>query len=604
MIKLSDYVIERVAELGVRHVFMLPGGGCMHLVDAVGRCSSIEFVCCLHEQAAAIAAEAYGQYTNRPGVVLVTTGPGGTNAVTAVASAWLDSTPMLVISGQVKRADLVGTRGVRQMGFQEIDIVSMVKPITKYAVLIQDAQSIRFEVEKALHLASSGRPGPVWIDIPLDLQAAMIEPEKLPGYQPPSDEPRQLQPLPEPVDRAIALLNQAERPVMLVGNGVRLAGAEAAWFQLTELLGIPVLTTWKAMDFLDEHHPLYAGRPGSIGQRGANFAQQNSDFFLSIGARLDFGQTGYDHQNFARAARKVIVDIDQAEIDKLGSVVDVGIRADAGGFIDAVLARRGSVTRRDRSAWLERVRGWRARYPVILPEYWAEPGRVNHYVLMDALSEALLPTDIVVPGSSGACSEATMQALRVKSGVRVFNSEGLGPMGFGLPAAIGGCLASGRRRTLSVDGDGGFVMNIQELETLRRLALPVKIFVLNNEGYASIRSTQNRYFDGRLVASGPSSGLTLPNVMRVAEAYGLRTLRIENHSQVRARVAEALAGDDPVIVEVLVPATQETKPRLLSRQLRSGGFVTKPMEDLYPFLPRDEFLENMLIAPLEEPSDE
>jgi acetolactate synthase I/II/III large subunit len=600
MQKLSDYVMEYIAAQGVRDVFMLPGGGCMHLVDALGRSRQLSYVCVLHEQAAAIAAEAYAQYTNRLGVALVTTGPGGTNAVTGVAAAYLDSTPMLVLSGQVKRADLAAGRGVRQMGFQEIDIVAMVRPITKYAVTVMDAADIRFELEKACHIARSGRPGPVWVDIPLDIQGALIEPAALRTYQ--ARETSE-SPSPQAIAHTIELLNHAERPVLLAGNGIRLADGLSEFEALVELLQVPVLTTWKAIDFIGDEHPLFAGRPGSVGQRGANFAQQNSDFLLSLGARLDLGQTGYDHAAFAREASKVVVDIDAAELRKLRMQVDVAAACDVRVFMRNLLDQRARIERRDRSTWQGRCRDWRKRYPVVLPEYWSERPKVNQYVLIDALSDAMRADDVLIPGSSGACSEATMQAFRVKPGMRIFNSEGLGPMGFGLPAAIGGCIASGHRRTVCVDGDGGFVMNVQELETLRRLGLPVKIFVLNNAGYASIRSTQQRYFDGRLVASGEQSGLTLPDVKRVASAFGVRTLAIQEPHEVRAGVAEALSGNDPVIVEVLVPVTQETRPRLMSRQRADGSFVSKPLEDLYPFLDREEFLANMLIPVAPEAVD-
>lgn len=603
MTKLSDYVFQFVADLGVEHVFMLPGGGCMHLVDSLGRSDRLAHTCFLHEQGAAIAAEAYGQYTNLPGVALVTTGPGGTNVLTAVAAAWLDSTPMLIITGQVKRADITGERGVRQMGFQEIDVVRMAKPVTKHAVTVMDPARIRYELEKCAHLAMTGRPGPTWIDIPLDIQSATIDPAALAGFEGFGQPLQESRAQPASVQRMIELLNEAERPAVLVGNGVRLANAIPELHEALALMNVPVLATWKAIDMVDDAFSNYAGRPGSIGQRGANFTQQNSDFLLCLGARLDLGQVGYEHKNFARAAKKVIVDIDPAELRKLDMAIDIAIAADAGSFLRELLQQRAKIKPRDRSPWLQRVASWQKEYPIVMPEYWQEPSGVNHYALLDALSDGCTSEDVFVPGSSGACSEATMQTLRVKRGMRVFNSEGLGPMGFGISAAIGGCIASGGKRTLCVDGDGGFVMNIQELETLRRLGLPVKIFVLDNKGYASIRSTQNRYFDGNLVASDAESGLTLPSVARVANAFGLRTLKIEQTAQLRAGVAEALAGNDPVVVEVSVPMTQETRPRLMSRQKADGSFQSTPLEDLYPFLDREEFRRNMLIAILDESQD-
>jgi len=601
VIKLSDYVMKFVANLGVKHIFLLPGGGCMHLVDSLGTCPDLDYICNLHEQACAIAVEAYGQYTNNLGVALVTTGPGGTNTLTGVAGAWLDSTPCLFLSGQVKRADIKGDRGVRQMGFQEIDIVEMVKSITKYAAIVTDPQTIRYHLEKAVYLAKNGRPGPVWIDIPLDVQAAQIEETDLVGFDEQEvEKPVDRRLLQQQVSETIRLFNQSERPAILVGNGVRLAGAIEEFFKLGELLQIPVLTTWKAIDFLPESHWLYTGRPGAIGQRGANFTQQNSDWFLSLGARLDFGQTAYAHENFARGAKKIIVDIDPSEIGKMKMPIDVPVCADAGDFMREFLQQSDKIILQDRSSWLNRCKGWQAKYPVVIEEYWHEPDGVNNYVLIDVLSEEMSEEDLLVPGSSGACSEVTMQAFRVKSGMRIFNTEGLGSMGFGIAAAIGGCVASGSKRTVCIDGDGGFVMNIQELETVKRLNLPIKFFVLNNNGYASIRNTQNNYFQRRLVASDPSSGLTLPDPLKVAEAFGIATAKIVNHSNIRQQVRDVLELDGAVVCEVIVSPNQFTAPRVTSMQRADGTMVSKPLEDMWPFLDREEFLANMIVSPLKE----
>jgi acetolactate synthase I/II/III large subunit len=600
--KLSDYVFKVVADTGVKQVFMLPGGGCMHLCDSLGRNTALSFVCNLHEQACAIAADACGQYTNHLGVALVTTGPGGTNTLTGLAAAWLDSTPCLFLSGQVKRADMKGDRGVRQMGFQEIDIVRMAEPITKYAVTVSDPQTIRYHLEKALYLARHGRPGPVWIDIPLDVQAADVCETDLRGFDPAEvSSPDHTGAAESAARQTAALLKTARRPVLLVGNGVRLDDALDEFHALLEVLKIPVLTTWKAIDFVAEEHPLYIGRPGSVGQRGANFAQQNADLLLIVGARLDLGQTGYVHRNFARAARKVIVDIDAAELGKLEMMVDLPVQAGAKAFLGALRAclqtEGAPVTFPD---WLTRCRDWKRRYPVVLPEYWALQNGVSNYVLFDVLSDCMTAQDLLVPGSSGACSETTMQTFRVKAGQRVFNSEGLGPMGFGIPAAIGGCLASGRRKTVCVDGDGGFVMNIQELEVVRRLNLPIKFFVLDNNGYGSIRQSQNAYFQGRFVASEPSSGLTLPDFQKVAKSFGIDSCVIRNHQGIKAKVRRLLNHDRPVVCVVKISPDQTTSPRLASGQRADGSMFSRPLEDLWPFLDRREFRQNMLVPPVEE----
>lgn len=591
MIKLSDYVMAFVARTGVRHIFMLPGGGAMHLVDSLGRESRLKYVVNLHEQATAIAAEAYGQYTNHLGVALVTTGPGGTNAITGVAAAWLDSTPCLFISGQVKRDDLKEAHGVRQFGFQELGIVDIVKTITKYAVCVTDPATIRFHLEKAYHLATTGRPGPVWIDIPLDVQGTTIDETSLTPFDPPSPT-HDGEALAREVAETIRLLNESERPVVLVGNGVRLAHAEAELAQAIQKLGAPVLTTWKALDLVPDTEPLYAGRPGGIAHRSANFAQQNADWLLTIGARLDLGQTGYRHDGFARHARKIVVDVDAAEIGKLHMDIAVRVAADAKRFLSALLAQSGSIAPRDRHTWVAQTQEWRRRYPVIKPEYRAETG-VNLYSLVDDLSELVEDGDVFVPGSSGACSEVSMQAFRMVHRVRVFNSEGLGPMGFGIPAALGGCLASGGRRTVCIDGDGGFWMNVQDLETIRRLDLPIKFFVLNNHGYGSIRSTQTTHFGGNYVGEGERSGLTLPDIRRVADAFGVRTWLLDTHAGLRDRIRDVLAASGPAVCEVMVSPEQVTNPRISSRRLEDGRMASTPMEDLWPFLDRDELRANM-----------
>lgn len=594
MIKLSDYVFQFISALGVKHIFLLPGGGCMHLVDSLGRCSRLEYISCLHEQAAAIAADAYGQYTNNIGVALVTTGPGATNAITGVAGAWIDSTPMLVISGQVKRADMIGETGLRQKGAQEVDIISIVKPITKYAVTILEPLTIKYHLEKAVFLAKTGRPGPVWIDIPLDVQAANISEVKLKGFKPPEPPLPKNKKLKLLIAKTIQSFNKSQRPVLLAGNGIRLAKALEDFMELIEALKIPVLTTWKAIDFFPQGHQFYFGRPGSIGQRGANFIQQNSDLIITIGARLDLAQIGFNYQNFAPQAKKAVIDVDPAEIKKLKTRIDIPVCSDAKLFIKEFLKNKAQVKAKDRSRWLSRCKEYNSKYPVVLAQYWEQKEYVNTYVLIDVLSNLMKETDILVPGSSGSCSEIAMQAFKVKKGQRIFNAPGLGAMGFGLPASIGACLASGRKRTVSIIGDGGLQHNIQELETLARLKLPLKIFILNNNGYASIKNMQKRHFEGRLVACDPSSGLTLPDTCKIASAYGLKNIKILNHQKIRELIKEVLREKGPTICEVMVDPLLPTAPKLSSEVKPDGSIVSKPFEDLWPFLDRDEFRANMI----------
>jgi acetolactate synthase-1/2/3 large subunit len=591
MKKVSDFIFEYLAEtVKVRDVFLLPGGGCMHLVDSLGRNPHLRYTCTLHEQAAAIAAEAYGQYTNNLGVALVTAGPGSTNAITGLAGGWIDSTPMLIISGQAKCEDMMTGKGIRQMGIQEVDITAIVAPLTKYACCLKDPLKVKYELQKAVWLAQNGRKGPVWLDVPLDVQGSFVDEDKLEEFEPPAEEISAEQ-YENFAAKVIELLKSARKPAILVGNGVRLANAEKEFIKLAEKLQIPVMTTWKAADFMAEDHPLFVGRPGIVAQRGANFVQQNADLLLIFGTRLDLCQTGFNHPHFAAKAKKVIIDIDQNEINKLEMPFALALAGDVGKVIKHMAARAEPG---DFAEWLSRCKAWQRKYPVILPEYRSEgAAKINTYYLMEVLSELLGNDAVLVPGSSGACAEITMQAVKVKKGQRILNTPGLGAMGFGLPATIGVSIAAAGKQTVGIVGDGGIQMNIQELQTLARLKLPVKLFVLNNAGYGSIYHMQKNRFDGNLVACNAASGLELPDICKLAEVYGLKALRIENAGELKSKAAEALACDGPVICDVMVDPEGGTAPRLASEVLPDGKIVSKPMEDLAPFLDRDEFNENM-----------
>ena len=590
-----------IAAQGVKHVFMVPGGGAMHLNNSLGQREDVSFVSNHHEQASAIAAEAYARVTNNLGVALVTTGPGGTNAVTGVAAAWYDSTPCLFISGQVKRADIVGSRGLRQLGVQETDIVSIVKSITKYAVTIMEPESIRYHLEKALCLAKSGRPGPVWIDIPLDVQAAMIEPDSLLAFDLAKEggDTSTGSGLDAQIQHVIRLFNNAERPVILVGNGTRIAGAAEDFLSLVEMLDAPVLTTRLGVDLISANHPLSMGMPGSLAPRGANFALQNSDFLLVLGARLDMALIAYAPEKLARGAKKVMVNIDPTEMIKLGEALDVSVVADVRSFIHGIFEHANTITPRDRSAWLELCQGWKKKYPFVLPEHRIQTGRVSMYAFAEIASEEIGEDCIILPGNAGNASELFLTAFKAKRGQRIIHNKGTGAMGFCQPAAIGACLASGNRHTICVDGDGGFQLNIQELETIRRLGLPVKFFVMNNEGYASIRASQRNYF-GRLTGADASSGMTLPDVVAVAKSYGLDAVRIEDSSRLREQVRQVLTMPGPLVCDVMIIPDEPRSPRVASRQRKDGSMVSTPLEDMAPFLDREEFLANMVVPPLIE----
>ncbi len=597
--KLSDYIASFVAAPGVEHVFLLSGGGCMHLIDSVAREPKLEYVACLHEQGCAYAAEAYAECRNALGVALVTSGPGSTNAITGVATAWIEGSGVMFISGQAKRTDMISTRGVRSMGPQEVEIISIVKSITKYAVSVLDPNSIRYHMEKAAYMAIHGRPGPVWIEVPLDIQAADIQPDKLVGFEPDASEGNATSNVKKAVAEAIALIKSSERPALLVGNGVRSANAIEAFNELLGKVKIPVLLTWKAVDMLPEEHSLYRGRPGGMGQRGANFTQQNADCIIIIGARLDLPSIAFDHKNFARGAKKIMIDIDPTEIWKMQTSIDLPVCADAGSFIRELLNQSDELKDYAPSEWLERTREWQLKYPVVLPKYRTEcTGFVSSYLFNDILSEELLSSDVVTTGGAGASSDILMQTFKVKTGQRIFNIPGIGAMGSGVPAAIGGCLAAGRRRTICVDGDGGFQCNIQELETIRRLNLPIKFFVLNNDGYGSIRSMQKNHFSGRLVGADSHSEVTLPDSKKVAAAYGIKTDRLDDNNNIREIIRRVLATEGPVVCEVMVSPNEPTSPRVASALNAEGKMTTKPMEDMSPLLDRAEFLQNMIIPPL------
>jgi acetolactate synthase-1/2/3 large subunit len=590
-----------VADLGVKHVFLVPGGGAMHLNDSLSRRNDIEFVCNLHEQASAIAAENYSKATNHLGVALVTTGPGATNAITGLVGAWLDSTPCIFISGQVKRADRIyhadgTTLGVRQVGVQEVDIVPIVQSVTKYAVTITDPQSIRYHLEKAAYLAVTGRPGPVWLDIPLDVQAHPVDADRLSGFDRPGlTAAQQGGNLDQWVSETIAALNRSARPLLLAGNGIRLSRAQPEFRELLDVLSVPLETTWLAIDLIGDDYPLLVGRPGSIAPRGANFAVQNCDFLLTIGARLDRVITGFNPETFAGHAHKVVVDIDPAELAKFGDSVQTKVCADAGGFIRALLARRSEIRPDHRPDWRQQCATWKARYPVVQPEHRKQEGPVSVYYFADVLSDALRSDDYIVSGSSGSAIELFLLALRVKDGQRVLHTTALGAMGFGIAAAIGACVAGGRRRTVCVDGDGGFQFNIQELETVARLQLPITFFVINNDGYASIRASQTAFFGEPRIGCDRRTGQSLPDVCAVAAAYGLTTDVIRDQSNLRAEIERVLDRPGPLVCDVHAIPDEIRMPRLSSVQRADGSFVSKPLEDLWPFLDRQEFRSNMLV---------
>ncbi len=618
-------MMQFVADRGVKHVFLVTGGGAMHLNASLAQEKRITPVCNSHEQASAMGAESYAKATGGMGVAMVTTGPGATNAVTGVAGAWLDSTPTLFLSGQVKRPDRMFDAvtgrplGMRQLGVQEVDIVSIVKPIVKYAITLLDPLDIRYEMEKAWHLAMNGRPGPVWLDIPLDVQAATIPAwDTLRSFDSGAFADAEAhatagtnENLQDEVRRVIAELRRAERPLLYVGNGTRLARAEALFTELRLLLDVPTVATWCAADLVPSDVATFVGRPGNVAARGANFALQNCDLLLVLGSRLDMALTGYAPQNLAREAHKVAVDIDPAELAKLAPHLQQPVVADCGEFLRELLAQLKALPapldHARWAAWNERAKVWKTRYDVVTDEHRKPEGLVSIYNLAEVIGTESKQTDKLVSGSSGSGIEIFLLACPARAGQRIFHTAGLGSMGYGLPMSIAVSIGSGQMgenpsgaQTILVDGDGGFQFNIQELETVRRLQLPIKIFILNNDGYASIRASQKAFFGTAQVGADAATGLTVPDLSAIATSYGIASRVIHDQTRLREEVREVLATPGPMLVDVRVIPDEVRAPRLQSYQRPDGSMASKPLEDLFPFLSREEFLENMIVKPLEE----
>jgi len=608
--KLTDYVLKFVADLGVKHCFLVTGGGAMHLNQSLATETRITPICNSHEQASAICAEGYAKATNALGFCMVTTGPGGTNAVTGVAGAWLDSTPVLYVSGQVKRPDrmfdaITGKPlGMRQLGVQEVDICSIIAPITKYAVTVLEPADIRYHLEKAVYLAMNGRPGPVWIDIPLDVQASPIDETTLRGFDPNeyahADFIHGTSNIPEEVSRAIEAFNACERPMLFAGNGIRLARAEKEFEELRQYLGVPTVATWCAADLVPSDDPTYVGRPGTVAARGANFALQNCDFLLSVGVRLDMAITGYAPHNLAREAHKVVVDIDSAELGKLHPHMQQPVCADAKAFLKELLKHKDKLKPRDFKPWLARCADWKTRYPVVTDEHRKPEGLVSIFNFAEVLGHEVAPTARLVVGNSGSAIEIYLLAVPTLHSQRLYHTAGLGSMGYAVPMAIAVSIANPGREVIAVDGDGGFMFNIQELETISRLKLPIKFFVMNNDGYSSIRASQTAYFKQASIGADKNTGITIPDLSAVGQAFKLGTHIIHDQTDLRNEVKKVLAMEGPVLCDVNVLPDEVRAPRLSSYQKPDGSFVSKPLEDLFPFLPREEFLANMIVKPLEE----
>jgi len=592
VIRLADYVIHYLEGLGVTEIFTVSGGGSIFLCDALAQSQKIRYVCCHHEQAVAMATEAYARVRQSLGVSLVTSGPGGTNAITGVAGSWTDSVPHLTISGQVFLKQTIGNSGLRQLGIQEINIVDLVRPITKYAHMVTEPRSIRYHLEKAVHRATCGRPGPAWLDIPADLQNAKIDDTTLGAFSStecPECNVAEEADFAEKVRTVAKLLTSAKRPFIHVGQGVRIAGAVKDFLQFVEQNQLPFATARNANDLIASDHELYIGRPGTFGQRAANFALQNADVYLAVGTRLSLAQTGYSTEDFARNATRVIVDISQPELEKHVHV-HLKIRADARAFLMA-LNRQLDGAAINVAEWLAQCRWWKQKYAPVSPEYYQQRGSVNSYVFIDILSDLLSPGDVVVT-DMGYAFQNTHQAFRVKPGQRLVTNCGMASMGWGLPAAVGACFAHGQRRTICIAGDGGLTMTIQELATVMHHRLPIKLFIFNNGGYLTMKQSQEFGFGGRLMGANHESGLSFPDMLKIAEAHRIPAARIASHEDLRRSVQAALEAPGPFVCELMMDHS-EHQVKAINRRLPDGTIKQTSLEDLYPFLDPKEVEANM-----------
>ncbi len=589
--KMSDYIAQFLAQQGIRHVFAITGGASIHMIHSIAECDDIDYICPHHEQGGAMAADAYARVSGGLGCAIATSGPGATNLITGICGAWFDSVPVLYLTGQVTTGRLKGDTGVRQIGFQETEVIPMVRHVSKYAVQISDASQIRHELEKAVYMAREGRPGPVVVDVPDDLQRADIDAASLEGFTPPkSPDNPDSEALGEKVAQCLALLQQAQRPVLVVGWGVRLSGAEKDFMTLADRLGFPILPSWAAMDMCDNDHPLLVGGCGTHGSRSGNFTMQNADLVFSIGARLDSHETG-PIDSWAREAKTIVVDIDQAELDKfpyLGRTIDVPVCADAGAFIAALLEATGDgFSGQKLEAWWERVRGWKEQYPACRQEYHEETP-VNPYVFFKALAGTVGDKEHIFI-DTGCTIPWIMQAFEFKPGQRLFHDFNNTAMGWALPAAMGGCFALDGKPVTCVAGDGSLMMNVQELATVQKHGLPVRIIVIDNRGYSMVQQTQDQWLEGNYFATTEEGGLGFPDFSKLAAAFDIPAVEIDGNAAIEKGLAKAYAMDGPVLCVVHVPREHRVIPQ---------AHYGYPLEDSMPLLPREEFLANMIVKPL------
>lgn len=588
MIKVSDYIAKRLKETyGVKHVFMVSGGGAMHLNDSFGK--YLDYICNHNEQACSLAAEGYARLNQELAVVNVTTGPGGLNALNGLFGAWTDSAPILFVSGQVKYTTTMESCKdipLRQLGDQEVDIISCVKSLCKYAVTVTDPKTIGYHLDRAVYEAMNGRRGPVWINVPINVQAALVNETELEFFAAPEKPVYDLK-----ITEIVNRLKSAERPVIVAGHGIRLAGQIENLKALLKKLPFPVVTTFNGFDVIENDDPHYIGRIGTVGQRAGSFTLQNADCVLFLGTRNNIRQASYNWENFAKRAFKIVVDIDQAELDKPTVRPDLAVRADLAEFLPALIEKTPQIKAEN---WLNWCRKRKTKFDFAhTPEYQQTGDQINAYAFTRRLSE-LLPEDDRFVMANGFCCVGPFQTAVIKKGQRYLLNSGDASMGYDLPAAIGMCIASGKRETVCFAGDGSIMMNLQELQTIKHHNLPIKIFVLNNDGYLSIKMTQNNFFEGRHCGDGRDSGVSTPDFVKVGEAFGIKSVKLTDPAKVDETVAAVLAANEPVLCEVIVNPDYIFSPKLSARKLPDGTMISPTLEDMFPFLDRDEFERNMI----------
>jgi acetolactate synthase I/II/III large subunit len=607
-IKVSDYLAQKFVEAGVKHVFLVTGGGAMHLNDSFARNKNFEIVCFHHEQAAAMAAESYYRVTGRPVVLNVTTGPGGINALNGVYGAYVDSLAMFVVSGQVKNETYSRnySHSLRQLGDQEVDILAMAKPIVKYATFLGDIIYAKEKIDKAIFLASNGRPGPVWIDIPIDVQSMLIDPSAPNPFDvknlifdkdvQPNTKSEILAPysnIKHSIDTILARLRSSKRPVLFAGSGVRISGMREEFLKLADILKIPVVTGWNAHDILTNDNYHYCGRPGTVGDRAGNFTVQNSDFLLVLGSRLNIRQISYNFKNFAPRAWKAIVDIDFEELKKPTLFPDLAVHADLRDFIPNLIEDLGEYTPTHQE-YLNWCKELVTRYPVVLPEYQNKKNLINPYVFVSQLFRDLKHDDIVVTGNGSACV-ITFQAAKLKNGQRLYTNSGSASMGYDLPAAIGASLSKNKSKVICIAGDGSIMMNLQELQTVVGYNLPIKIIILNNNGYHSIRQTQNSYFSDNLVGIDQSNGVSFPNFVDIGRSFKIDSVKISSIDDWNSEETKKLFyNNDPAIFEIIIDPDQGFSPKLAAKKMPDGSLLAPSLENMSPFLSDDEMKRNYL----------